>query len=174
MPAPTPPGEPFIGYRVTLSPTIRPSVLHVLRTARVPVLQMLASGDRPVIVPPAQASRLYETAQSLAQEHALPFPLQFTPLRPLLGRARRFEAELLAPTEILSLVHDGFFCSARCREAAIAAVEACGALPVPALALPAVRRGAPRARCERHVDTLIEREAELHQATGSRPRGARA
>jgi hypothetical protein len=117
---------------------------------------------------------VYETVQSLAHEHATGFPLLFTPVRPILGRGRRFEAEPLPPTDILHLVHEGFFGSERCREAAIAAVEACGAQPVPALALAAVQRGSPRARCERHVDILIDREAELRRVPDARPGGARA
>ena len=174
MPAHTPRGEPFIGYRVTLAPDIRPSLLHAMRTAQLPILQAVASRSGPVIVPAAHAASVYETVQSLAREHGAPLPLLFHPVRPDLGPARRFEAQPFAPTDILHLVHEGFFGSERCREAAIAAVEACGAQPVPALALAAVQRGSPRARCERHVDILIDREAELRRVPDARPGGARA
>ena len=95
-----------------------------------------------------------------------PFPLQFTPVRCTRGRALQFESVALSGGEILHLVHDGFFGSARCREAAIAAVQACGALPVPALGLPPLPRHASRATAERYVDTLIDREPELHLRSG--------
>ena len=76
------------------------------------------------------------------------------------GRALPFEAVALSAPEILHLVHAGFFGPARGREA-IAAVEACGALPVPVLGLQPFRRGGGRAAAERHVDALIEGEPRL-------------
>ena len=93
-------------------------------------------------------------------------PLHFTPIRHVRGRALPFEAVALGPGELLYLVHEGFFGSTRGRQAAIGAVEACGALPVPVLALPPLRRRVPPAMAERHVDTLIEREPELHVGRG--------
>jgi hypothetical protein len=87
--------------------------------------------------------------------------LRFTPVRCARGRALVFEAVALSAAEVLHLVHDGFFGTDRGRHAAIAAVQACGALPVPALMLSPVRRGVPCALAERHVDGLIEREPEL-------------
>jgi hypothetical protein len=45
---------------------------------------------------------------------------------------------------------------------------------VPALALPPLLRHAPRLTAERHVDTLIEREPELHLRLGAKPGGAAA
>jgi hypothetical protein len=59
----------------------------------------------------------------------------------------QFERVALSATEILHLVHDGLYGSARCREAAIA---------------------------ERHVDILIDREPELHLRLGAKLGGSTA
>jgi hypothetical protein len=67
----------------------------------------------------------------------------------------------MSAVEVLHMVHEGFFGPLRCREAAIAAVQACGALPAPTIGLGPVARRAPREVAERHVDALIDREAEL-------------
>jgi len=50
------------------------------------------------------------------------FPLSFTPVRCARGRALPFEAVTLNATEILHLVHNGFFGADCGRQAAIAAV----------------------------------------------------
>ena len=107
-----------------------------------------------------------DAAEANAREHNAPFPLHFTPIRHARGRALPFEAVALGPAELLYLVHEGFFGPTRGRQAAIGAVEACGALPVPALALPPLRRRVRPATAEHHVDTLIEREPELHLGRG--------
>ena len=118
----------------------------------------------------ADAGTVYDAIETAARETSAPFPVRFRPIRCARGRALPFEAVALSPDEVLYLVHEGFFGTARGREAAIAAVQACGALPVPALGLPPLQRGSPVSAAERHVDTLIEREPELHVAT-RRPRG---
>jgi len=120
------------------------------------------------------ANAVYDAAESASRTLGERFPLQFTPVRCTRGRALQFESVALSATEILHLVHDGLYGSARCREAAIAAVQACGVLPVPALGLPPLPRRATRATAESHVDTLIDREPELHLRQGADSAGSAA
>jgi len=92
------------------------------------------------------------------------------PIRCNRKRALPFESVAISAVEVLHIVHEGFFGGLRCREAAIAAVQACGALPVPTIGLALVARRAPREVAERHVDALIDRESELR--TRGRQTGA--
>ena len=110
---------------------------------------------------------MYDAAESVSRALGEPFPLQFAPVRCTRGRALPFESVAMSAGEILHLVHDGFFGLVRCREAAIEAVRACGVLPVPALGLPPLPRHATRATAESYVDTLIDREPELHLRQGA-------
>ena len=158
---PTPPGGPFSGYRVTLAHEAPTRRLEELASDR-PALAALLAGQRSVALSARQAATLYDAIEPVVRAAGLPAPLRFTPVRCTRSRALPFEAVALSPTEILYLVHDGFYGPARCRAAAIAAVEACGALPVPALALAPLPRRTSRAAAERHVDALIEREPEIH------------
>jgi len=160
MPKPNPRLEPFVGYRVALAPEAGSSLLRIAREH--PAIRALLAGQRSVTLPPLVAAAVYDEADRLSRTHGETFLLQFTPLRCSRGRALPFERIALSAAEILHVVHDGFFGSARCREAAITAVQACGVLPVPTLALPPLARHASRATAERHVDTLIDREPELH------------
>jgi len=157
----TPPGGPFSGYRVTLAHEAPPLRLDELASDR-PALAALLAGQRSVALSARQAATLYDAIEAVVRAVGLPVPLRFTPIRCTRSRALPFEAVALSPTEILYLVHDGLYGPARCRAAAIAAVEACGALPVPALALAPLPRRTSRAAAERHVDALIDREPELH------------
>jgi hypothetical protein len=108
------------------------------------------------------ATALYDAAEAAARELGVPMPLRLTPVRSSGGPARPLVAVALSAPEVLHLVHDGFFGALRGRQAAIAAAQACGALPVPALGLPLLQRGQTPLGAEQHVDTLIEREPELH------------
>jgi hypothetical protein len=134
---PTSPSTPFRGYHVSLVSDAVSGDLQHLASAH-PALEALFGGQQSVALSVSEAVALYDAAEAVA----------------------------LDPAELLYLVHDGFFGPTRGRQAAIAAVEACGALPVPALALPPLRRRVPPAAAERHVDTLIEREPELHLGRG--------
>jgi hypothetical protein len=126
-----------------------------------PVFGALLAGRRTVTLAPKIAGAAYQATLLAIRGTEVPFPLRFTPVRCARGRALPFESVSLDASEILHLVHDGFFGADRGRQAAIAAVRACGALPVPALTLAPLRRGTAPAVAERHVDTLIEREPEL-------------
>lgn len=162
MPAqpPTTPTAPFIAYRVALASDINHRTLDAFVPIH-PVFGTLLGGRRSVILPPANAAAVYDATARAARHSDTVFPLRFTPVRCTRGRALPFEAIALGATEILHLVHDGFFGADRGRQAAIAAVQACGALPVPALMLAPLQRGVSTAVAARHADTLIEREAEL-------------
>ena len=173
MPTPNPRLEPFVGYRVTLAPDVGASSLPRLAPLH-PAVRALLAGQRTATLSLREADALYDAAESVSGGLGEPFPVRFTPVRCKRGRALPFETVALGAEEILHLVHGGFFGSARCREAAIAAVQACGVLPVPALALPPLLRHAPRGTAERHVDTLIEREPELHLRLGAKPGGSAA
>ena len=164
-PTPAAPSPPFRGYRVSLASQVVPAHLHHLASAH-PTLEPLCAGRPSVALSVSDATALYDAAEASARARNAPFPLHFTPIRHARGRTLPFEAVALGPGELLYLVHEGFFGPARGRQAAIAAVEACGALPVPALALPPLRRRVPPATAEHHVDTLIEREPELHVGRG--------
>jgi len=168
-----PSGTPFVGYRVTLARNdAQRTLLAIVSSAGAhEALHSLVSADRPVILSAGAAAALYDTVERLCCRLRLAFPLRLMPIRCRRGRALPFESVALSSVEILHLVHDGYFGTARGRDAAIAAVEACGALPVPALALRPVWRGAPRLAVERHVDTLIDREAELQINPSTRGRG---
>src|SRR6266545_6709821 len=168
MPTPNSRLEPFVGYRVTLVPEADTSNLAGLSPPH-PAVGALLAGQRFVTLGPREVDALYDSIEQVPGDRAAAFPLRFTPVRCRRGRALPFETVALSAAEILHLVHDGFFGSARCREAAIAAVQACGVLPVPALALPPLQRHASRAVSESHVDTLIEREPELHRRQGADP-----
>jgi len=173
MPTPNSRLEPFVGYRVTLAPDAGASSLPRLAPLH-PAVRALLDGQRTATLSLREADALYDAAESVSGGLGEPFPVRFTPVRCKRGRALPFETVALAAEEILHLVHDGFFGSARCREAAIAAVQACGVLPVPALALPPLLRHATLGTAERHVDTLIEREPELHLRLGAKPGGSAA
>jgi hypothetical protein len=149
--------EPFVGYRVELAKNADASSLPPHSAARA-----LHDGQRFVLLEPREASVLYNSIEPAQADLGVGFPLRFTPVRCTRGRALSFERVALSAAEILHLVHDGFYGSARCREAAIAAAQACGVLPVPALALAPLARHTLRAAAEIWVDTLIEREPELH------------
>ena len=173
MPTPNSRLEPFVGYRVTLAPDAgasslpRPAPLH-------PAVRALLDGQRAATLSLREADALYDAADSVSGGLGEPFPVRFTPVRCKRGRALPFETVALGAEEILHLVHDGFFGSARCREAAIAAVQACGVLPMPTLALPPLPRHAPRATAEGRVDALIDREPELHRRPGAESGGSAA
>jgi len=169
----TPAGGPFSGYRVTLAHDAATLPLAELASHH-PALAALLPGQHSVALSGREAGALYDVIEPLVREKGLSIPLRFTPVRCRRSRALPFEAVALSPTEILYLVHDGFFGPARCREAAIAAVEACGALPVPALVLAPLPRRALRAAVESHVDALIDRESELHGRPGPSAGGSAA
>jgi hypothetical protein len=150
------PSGPFSGYRVTLAPkTSLP-----MSTEADPVLATLTAGGS-VVISERDAAALYERIEAAATARALRFPLRFVPIRCNRKRALPFESVAISAVEVLHIVHEGFFGALRCREAAIAAVQACGALPVPTIGLGPVARRAPREVAERHVDALIDRESEL-------------
>lgn len=151
------PSGPFSGYRVSLAEnTSLPT-----STQEDPVQTLLAAGGS-VVISQHQASRLYDSIEADANARSLEFPVRFVPIRCDRKRALPFESVAMSAVEVLHMVHEGFFGALRCREAAIAAVQACGALPVPTIGLGPVARRAPREVAERHVDALIDREAELH------------
>lgn len=155
------PSGPFSGYRVTLAPdTSLPTP-----TQADPVLTTLIAGGSAVISE-RHAAALYESIEAAAKTRALAFSLRFVPIRCNRKRALPFESVAISAAEVLHIVHEGFFGALRCREAAIAAVQACGALPVPTIGLGPVTRRARREIAERHVDALIDREAELHTRDG--------
>jgi hypothetical protein len=156
----TSPTAPFIADRVALARDIDHHQLEYFGSVH-PVFGALLAGRRAVTLAPKNADAAYEATLLAIRATEVSFPLSFTPVRCARGRALRFESVALYASEILYLVHDGFFGADRGRQAAIAAVQACGALPVPALALAPLRRNTPPAVAERHVDTLIEREPEL-------------
>jgi hypothetical protein len=156
----TTPPAPFIAYRVALANDVNHRNLEGFGVIH-PVFGGLLGGKRSLTLAPARAAAVYDAIARAVRGSDLPFPLRFTPVRCARGRALPFEAVALSAAEILHLVHDGFFGADRGRQAAIAAVQACGALPLPALMLSPIRRGVPTAVAERHVDTLIEREPEL-------------
>ena len=173
MPTPDSRPDPFIGYRVALATDADASALLRLAPPHSAVRALL-DGQRSVTLPPRDAAAVYDAAESVSLALGEPFPLQFTPVRCTRGRALPFERVALSAGEILHLVHDGFFGLARCREAAIAAVQACGGLPVPALGLPPLQRHATRATAESYVDTLIDREPDLHLREGADSAGSAA
>ena len=152
--------EPFVGYRLALAPEADASNRASLARSH-PAVGALLGGQRSVAVSLQEAVVVYEAMDRRPRASGEPFPIRFTPVRCRRGRALPFERVALSGAEILYLVHDGFFGSVRCREAAIAAVTVCGALPVPALALPPLPRHCSRATAERYVDTLIDAEPEL-------------
>ena len=173
MPTPDSRPDPFIGYRVAPAREAAPSVLFRLAPPH-PAVRALLGGQRSVTLAARDAAVLYDAAESVLRALGEPFPLQFTPVRCTRGRALQFERVALSAGEILYLVHDGFFGLARCREAAIDAVQACGGLPVPALGLPPLPRHATRATAESYVDTLIDREPDLHLREGADSAGSAA
>ena len=151
---------PFSGYRVTLvSGSSLPESAEDVREH--PVLARLRAG-KGAVLSPRDAAILYETVEAAAEKDGSVLPLRFTPIRCNRKRALPFESVALSANEILHIVHEGFFGGLRCRQAAIAAVQACGALPVPSIGLAPVGRRAPRTIAEQHVDALVDREAEVH------------
>jgi hypothetical protein len=154
------PSPPFIAYRVALARDVDHRQLEHLGSVH-PVFGALLGGRRAVTLAPKNADAAYEATLQAIRGTVVSFPLRFTPVRCARGRALPFESIVLNASEILYLVHDGFFGAERGRQAAITAVQACGALPVPALSLAPLRRDTVAAVAERHVDTLIEREPEL-------------
>jgi hypothetical protein len=173
MPTPNSRLDPFIGYRVALATEADASALLRLAPPH-PAVRPLLGGQRSVTLTPRDAAVVYDAAESVSRALGEPFPLQFTPVRCTRGRALQFERVALGAGEILHLVHDGFFGLARCREAAIEAVQACGVLPVPVLGLPPLPRHATRATAESYVDTLIDREPDLHLRQGADSAGSAA
>jgi len=165
--------DPFIGYRVALAPEADASALLRLAPPH-PAVRALLDGQQSVTLAARDAAVVYDAAESVSRALGEPFPLQFTPVRCTRGRALQLERVALSAGEILHLVHDGFFGLARCREAAIAAVQACGVLPVPALGLPPLPRRTARSTAESYVDTLIDREPELHLRHGADSGGSAA
>ena len=151
------PSGPFSGYRVTLAPK---TTLPISPQAD-PMLATLTAGGS-IVISEREAAALYDSIEAAANACALAFPLRFVPIRCNRKRALPFESVAISAVEVLHMVHEGFFAALRCRESAIAAVQACGALPVPTIGLGPVARRAPREVAERHVDALIDREAELH------------
>jgi hypothetical protein len=160
MPQANPRAEPFTGYRIALAQATTAFDFADLPSQH-PDLATLLAGRRPDTLTAHEARDVFDAAERAANQHGLRFPLRFTPVRCGRSSALGFPALALSATEILYLVHDGLFGSARCRAAAIAATAACGALPVPAVGLKPLRRGASQTEIERHVDLLIEREAEV-------------
>ena len=150
------PFGPFSGYRVTLAPNMSLPIL----TNPDPVLATLSAGGS-VVISERHAAALYESIAAAANARLLAFPLRFVPIRCDRKRALPFESVAMSALEVLHMVHEGLFGTLRCREAAIVAVQACGALPVPTIGLGPVAHRAPREVASRHVDTLIDREAEL-------------
>ena len=173
MPTPNPSLEPFVGYRVTLAPDAGAASLPRLAPLH-PAVRALLAGQRTATLSLREAEALYDAADSVSGGLREPFPVRFTPVRCKRGRALPFETVALGADEILHLVHDGFFGSARCREAAIAAVQACGVLPMPTLDLPPLPRHASRTTAEGRVDALIDREPELHRRPGAESGGSAA
>ncbi len=152
---PTPPSLPFVGYRVSLVGEAA-QLVPTAGALTAPAFPALAGGQRAVTVSVAQAAALYDAAELAARAQGVPIPLSFVPIRCRHGRALPFARVALSAVEILYLVHEGFFGPDRGRQAAIRAVEACGALPVPGLALPPLGRLVSAVSAERHVDVLIE------------------
>src|SRR6266498_3774017 len=132
--------KPFTGYRLEASKESTRSALAALPSMRLHI-ESLTTSNRVAFVSVADASAVYEAIETAARETSAPFPLRFRPIRCARGRALPFEAVALSPDEVLYLVHEGFFGAARGRKAAIAAAQACGALPVPALGLAPLQRG---------------------------------
>jgi hypothetical protein len=159
---------PFSGYRVTLvSGSSLPESAEDVREH--PVLARLRAG-KGAVLSPRDAAILYETVEAAAEKHGSVMPLQFIPIRCNRKQALPFESVALSAIDILHIVHEDFFGGLRCRQAAIAAVQSCGALPVPSIGLGPVGRRAPRRIAEQHVDTLIDREAEVHiSSAAARP-----
>jgi len=162
---PTPPSLPFVGYRVSLVGETAQLVLTA-GTPTDPAFRALTSGQRAITVSVAQAAAVYDAAELAARAQGVAIPLSFVPIRCTRGRALPFAGVALSAVEILYLVHDGLFGPDRGRQAAIRAVEACGALPVPGLGLPPLGRRVSAVSAERHVDVLIERGPELHARAG--------
>ena len=161
MPQARPRAEPFSGYRVALAQAGRSFDFTDLPT-RYSALAGLLAGGRPDLLTPHEAGGPYDAVDRVAQQLGVPFLLRFTPVRCGHSSALPIPALALSSTEILYLVHQGLFGGVRCRDAAVAAMAACGTLPVPALGLKPLRRGASRTEIEHHVDLLIEREVEVH------------
>ncbi len=164
MPQAHPRAEPFGGYRIALAQAGRSFDFTDLLKRHPALAGLLASG-RPDLLTAHEAGELYDAVRRVAQQLGVPFPLRFTPVRCGRSSTLPFPALALSATEILCLVHEGLYGGARCRDAAVAATAACGASPVPAVELKPLRRGATLTEIERHVDLLIEREAELRGVT---------
>ena len=156
----TPPASPFIAYRVALAREVDHRQLEDFGSVH-PVFGALLGGRRSLTLTLKSAECLFDATTLASRDCNVVFPLRFTPVRCARGRALPFESVALDATEILYLVHDGFFAAEHGRQAAVAAVQACGALPVPALSLAPLRRDTASVLAERHVDTLIEHEPEL-------------
>lgn len=159
---------PFSGYRVTLvSGSSLPESVEGLKDN--PVLASLRAGQ-PAVLSARDAAMIYEALQGATAKGGT-FPLRFIPIRCNRTRALPFESVALSAIEILHIVHEGFFGALRCREGAIAAVQTCGALPVPSIGLRPLRRRAQRALAEHHVDMVIDREAHIHIRPAEARRG---
>ena len=105
-PAPTGSAGPFVGYRVTLAPRADHQCLAELAATHTGLRPLLGqSRATSIALPTTAATALYDAAEATAREHTAPFPLHFTPIRRVRGRALRFEAVALGPDELLSLVH---------------------------------------------------------------------
>ena len=114
MPTPNSRVEPFVGYRVALATEADTSSLLRLAPPDQTV-QALLAGQRSITLTPRVANAVYDAAESASRALGERFPLQFTPVRCTRGRALKFESVALSATEILHLVHDGLYGSARCR-----------------------------------------------------------
>lgn len=162
----TPPSAPFVGYRVSLTGEAAAGLAHLSGASSDPAWRALVAGQHAISISLAQARALFDAAESAARAQGASVPLSFVPVRCACGQALPFLRVALSAAEILYLVHDGFFGPDRGRLAAIRAVEACGALPVPGLGLPPLGRRVSAVSAERHVDVLIERGPELHARAG--------
>ena len=154
--------EPFVGYRVALATEADASI--VLRWHRPhPAVRALLGGQRSVALPSREAVVVYDAAESGSRALGEPFPLRFTPVRCTRGRALPVRARRVerrrdpapGPRRASSVRR------AVARQQSPPS-QACGALPVPALALAASAAPRTRATAERYVDTLIDAEPELH------------
>ena len=95
MPTPNSRLEPFVGYRVALTPEADASSLSRLSPPH-PAVRALLAGQRSVTLPPREADAVYDAAESVSRALGEPFPLQFTPVRCNRGRALQFESVALS------------------------------------------------------------------------------
>ena len=90
-PALTGPVGPFVGYRVTLAPRADHQCLAELAATHTGLRPLLGqSRATSIALPTTAATALYDAAEATAREHTAPFPLHFTPIRCVRGRALPF------------------------------------------------------------------------------------